>query len=159
MKEDTEFSHIGKGNPYAVPAGFFEDISEKTLQKAIMREHIHRKSNIRRIVISVAASVTVLLFLGYQFGKFPEEKTLSDQLEHELKPSGQTIIQKDTVSPGQIAQRETILTSPSKTPIKKITESTKTEGFSDLLSDMSDDELLEVAALVNTDPFIDETMQ
>ena len=63
--EDNEFQKIGKKTPYNTPDGFFEQISEKTLQKAKQREKGRRSNLILWRTVAVAASLAALFLIGY----------------------------------------------------------------------------------------------
>jgi len=159
MKENSEFRQIGKEVPYKAPAGFFESITENTLQKAILREQMHRKNNIRRIVFSVAASTVILLFLGYQWMNYPVDQSVSNLPSQDTQPARQTIIQKKPVPMNQIAAMETLKVQLDQSPARTLTEFTKAEGLSDVLTEMTDEELQQMAALYQTDPFSEEAIQ
>jgi hypothetical protein len=159
MKENSEFRQFGKEVPYKTPAGFFESITENTLQKAILREQMHRKYNIRRVVFSVAASAAILLFLGYQWIIHPVDQSASNILSQDTQPARQTIIQKKPVPMNQIAALETLKVLKDQSPAKTLTEFTKAEGLSDVLAEMTDEELQQMAAMYQTDPFSEEAIQ
>ena len=159
MKENSEFWHFGKEVPYKTPAGFFESITEKTLQKAILREQMLRKNNIRRVVFSVAASATILLFLGYLWMIYPVDHSVSNLPSQDTQPARQTMIQKTPVPMNQIAAMETLKVQLDPSPARTSTESTKAEGLSDVLTEMTDEELQQMAALYQTDPFSEEAIQ
>jgi len=65
MKENIEFQNIGKKTPFMVPDDFFEHISEKTLQRAKLRQQIQRKSLILWKTVAVAASMAAIILLSY----------------------------------------------------------------------------------------------
>jgi hypothetical protein len=159
MKPDIEFQQIGKEVPYKTPDDFFESITENTLQKAILREQMHRKNNFRRVVFSVAASIAILLFLGYHLMTYREDQSVSNLLSQDTHPATQNIIQKKSVLTDQIAAMETIKTLSSKPTAKIVSESLPTEGLNDVLSEMTDEELQQMAAMYKTDPFHEETVQ
>jgi hypothetical protein len=159
MKTDDGFRHIGKETPYKIPAGFFESITENTLQQAILSEKNHKRNNIRRMVLSVAASVAVLFFLGYYFIQNPAVKTPLNMVAGKTQTSGQIIIQEKQESADQIAALETMKTSPVKSSVRKTTEKIMAEGLNDVLSDMSDEEIQQMAAMYNSDTFINEITQ
>jgi hypothetical protein len=159
MKENSEFRQIGKEVPYKTPAGFFESITENTLQKAILREQMHRKNNIRRVVFSVAASAAILLFLGYQWMIYPVDQSVSNLPSQDTQPAGQTIIQKKPVTVKQIVAMETLKVQLDQSPASTITEFTKVEALSDVLTEMTDEELQLIAAMYQTDPFSEEAIQ
>ena len=153
MKEETEFQEIGKNTPYKVPDGFFEKISEKTLRKAKQREQNSRKILIKLRTFAVAASLAAIALLAYFMTgtEKPEIKQLVQSKQTEVKD---TIRQTESVTK-KISIAEIKKEAPVKTTIKE----TKPEEITDVLSELSDDELLQLAAMYKSDLFIDDSPQ
>lgn len=154
MKNEAEFKAIGKKMPYKTPPGFFDRISEETLQKAKQKEMEQRK--IRRLwrTVSVAASIAAIVFLGYVMLE-PESRQKSNLLVQRMKQSGLRIMK---------SKRNQVQT-PKDTGIRYLIPSdqgdnaTDAEVISDALADMSYDELSQMAAMFQTDPFLNEMVQ
>lgn len=153
MKEDTEFQGIGKKTPYKVPDGFFERISEKTLRKAKQREQNSRKILIALRTFAVAASLSAIALLAYFM-------TGTEKIEiKQLVQNKQTEV-KDTIRQTEaIAKKITIAEIKKEAPVKTTIKETKPEEITDVLSELSDDELLQLAAMYKSDLLIDEAPQ
>ena len=153
MKEDTEFQGIGKKTPYKVPDGFFERISEKTLRKAKQREQNSRKILIALRPFAVAASLSAIALLAYFM-------TGTEKIEiKQLVQNKQTEV-KDTIRQTEaIAKKITIAEVKKEAPAKTTIKETKPEEITDVLSELSDDELLQLAAMYKSDLLIDEAPQ
>ena len=150
MNENNEFQEIGKNTPYKVAAGFFEQVSEKTVLKAKQRELRRRRKLVLLRNVSVAASLAAVFLLGYfipDHGMKQESKpiiTANQSVEH-------PIIQNP-----EITKQTTV---PEQVPNRTITEKTDAEVIDDVLADLSDDELLQLAAMFTTDPIVSESAQ
>jgi len=148
MKEHTDFEKIGKGTPFKVPQGFFEGISEKTLQKAKQREYDRKRRLVFRRVVTGIISVAAVVLLAFLIPSpihqrestfFAVEKTLDSQ---EKLP--------DTIKPipsKEVSEKVPALTIPSDNPA---------EDVRDVLADLSDEELIQLAVRYKSDPFLDE---
>jgi hypothetical protein len=145
MKEDIEFHEIGKNTPYKVPDGFFENISEKTLQRSKEREQKHRKKIVLWKSMAVAASLAAVISIGYLILDFGIKQDSKQIVQEKQQFEQQIINQKQESIPKKIV------------PGKVITGENETEGLGDVLHDLSDEELLEIAAVYNADPFIGES--
>jgi hypothetical protein len=71
----------------------------------------------------------------------------------------ESILQKNLAPANQLAEMETIKVLPSIPKLKTAHEAVTSEGLSDILSEMTDEELLQIAAMYKTDPFNEETVQ
>lgn len=154
MKEDMEFQEFGKKLPYKVPEDFFEKVSAKTLLEARKREQNSRQRVIVLRTFAVAASLAAVAFLGYL--KFGTEKTQSIQTSEVVaaplteQPAAQIA---DTMRRSQDANENSRV---AEAPIT--TEKAKSdENLSDVLADMSDDELIQLAAIYKSDTFLNES--
>ena len=151
--EDNEFQGIGKKNPYKVPDGFFENISEKTLLKAKEREQNHGKSRALWRTLAVAASMAAMVLLGY-FIFEPDNKPATNLIVQNKQPVEQQIIQKQKIS-----KQPEVAEVKKAVPEKTVSDASSTEVVGDILADLSDEELLQLAAMIKTDPFISESAQ
>ena len=159
MKENDEFKQIGKEMPYRTPAGFFETISGNTLQKAIQRERIQKRNNLRRLIFSAAASTALVLYLGIHFIGNSDPKADPNLFVQDSLPINKIAIQRKIEIP-----EKKIGVGSKKINAEKIVEENliypaKNEVLSDVLHDLTDDELQQIAALDITDPFINESFQ
>lgn len=151
MKEDTEFEEIGRKSTYKVPDGFFNQVSENTLRKAKHREQSHRKILITLRTFAVAASLSAIALLGYYVSR--PEKSETKIIVQDKQTEAKQIIPQTEVTDKQI-----IFTEKKKVaPVNTITKETKPEEITDVLADLSNDELLEMAALYKSDLFIEES--
>lgn len=142
--------------PYTVPDGFFEGITEKTLEKARQREKARRKYILIWRSMAIAASLTALIVTGY---------LLINLLP--LRDTGQTA-QNINAGPQIEVQNEELAEVKDSLPVKEDfdnneSEATTTieemdeEGINDLLTSLTNEELMELAAMLYSDMFIEET--
>jgi hypothetical protein len=159
MEEYNEFRQFGKETPYTTPTGFFETFSEKTLQKAITRKQNSRKIYIRRLIFSAAASIALLVYSGIHFiwksDSTPAIKLIVQDTLHSVQP----IFQANTAMPKERTVIGAKKTSIGKEIMKKIEVPEKAEALKDVLTDLTDEELQQIAAMYKTDPFINESIQ
>lgn len=148
MNKNTEFEEIGRKSTYKVPDGFFEQVSEKTLRLAKQRGQNHRKIIITLRTIAVAASLSAIVFLSYFMFK-PETKQIVQVKQTEVK--------QETPKAAEINKQIALAETTKVAPVKTITKATRPEELADILADLSDDELLEMAAVYKSDPFIEES--
>jgi hypothetical protein len=151
--EDDEFQEIGKETTYKVPDGFFENISEKTLLKAKEREQNREKIRVLWRTVAVTATMAAMVLLGY-FIFEPDNKPATNLIVQNKQPVEQPVIHEQEISK-QPEVAEVKKTEPEKTNLKE----NSTEVLSDVLTDLSDEELLQLAAMIKTDPFISESAQ
>lgn len=156
MEPTDEFRDFGKKLPYQEPAGFFEQLSEKTLQQAKLREQNRRKSLVLWRTFAVAASLSALAILVYYM--LEPEKPVTNQIVQEQQP----------VEPPQL-KNQAIVKQPEVTEIKKVApekvlekieeKEINTEELADVIAELSDEELMQLAAMYKADPFISESEQ
>ena len=159
MRKDNEFQIVGKETPYKVPDDFFENISEKTLLRAKLRDQKLRKSRVLWLTVSLAASMAAALVIGYMILS-PWTKSESNLLVQEKLSTGQQLTQQKQ----EISQHSTVplfsKVKPEKNPTQKITATEdQTDGLCAVLSDLTDDELQQMVAMLKTDLFISESEQ
>lgn len=157
MKQPDEFPEIGKKLPYREPAEFFERFSERTLQQAKLREQNRRRSLVLWRTVVVAASVSALALLGYFM--FEPELPESPQIVQEKQPVEQSIIKEPEIAKQPEIGIEIKKEDTEKVPEKFVAEEKDTEEIGDVLADLSDEELLQLAAMYQADPFISESEQ
>jgi hypothetical protein len=156
MIYDSEFKQVGKKMPYYVPDGFFEGITEKTLDEARLREKSRRKYVLIWRSMAIAASLTALIAAGYLLiNLFPTEKT--GQAAQNISAGLQDEVKNEEF-------REVINTMPVKkdndinnTESNTIHGSVDDEGINDVLTSLTREELLELAAMLTSDMFMEET--
>jgi len=153
--DETDFHQFGKKTTYQTPADFFETISEITLELAKKRKRsIHRK-RIIWITTSVAASLLALLSIGVLFqnlGTMPDNELIAQD-------SQQIVIKKNQVVDKLPATKSSYKISLAKPTANKKVETAEKELVNDVLIDLTDDELLQMAAWYKTDPFTSEAIQ
>ncbi|GAB2539638.1 hypothetical protein [Rufibacter soli] len=168
MKEEFDLNKIGKNMPYQVPSGFFEEISAQTLAEAKRRSHSTRAfSIVSWQVLSIAASVVLLLLAGYLF--LPASRNQTPHVA-QVAPAAMTVpqapeITETTPSPPVVASPEVAAVSePAQTkkpaklalpaPVPPKAKPEKTETLDQLLASISDDDLQQLAALAESEEFV-----
>lgn len=156
MEPIDEFRDFGKRLPYQEPSGFFDQFSERTLQQAKRREQSRRKTVVLWRTVAVAASLSALALLSY-FG-FEPEKPLIDPIANQQQPVEQQLIQNPEVGKQpEVAEMEETL--PEQASGKITGKGNDSEEIADVLADLSDEELLQLAAMYKADVFINESEQ
>ena len=142
--------------PYSVPDGFFDRITEKTLNEARQREKARRKYVLIWRSMAIAASLTALIVTGYLLiNLLPPGKT------------GQTA-QNITAGPQNEVQNGELGIVIDTLPVKEdydnkeneantVNGITNEEGIDDVLSSLTNEELMELAAMLISDMFMEET--
>jgi hypothetical protein len=156
MKPTDEFRDFGKKMPYHEPAGFFEQLSEKTLQRAKRRELSRKKRLVLWRTIALAASVSALALLGYYL--FEPEKPVKNPIVLEQQPVEQSPVNNQEIvrTPEVLEITESV---SEKAPDKIVVEENNAEEIGDVLVDLTDEELMQLAALYQADLFISESEQ
>lgn len=152
MDPTDEFRDFGKKMPYQEPTGFFDQFSEKTLQQAKRREQNRKKSLVVWRTVAVAASLSALALLGYFM--FEPEKPETSQIVQEKQP-----VEQPQIKNQEIIKQPEVSEIKKAVPEKVVEKESNTEEISDVLADLSDEELLQLAAMYKTDPFISESEQ
>lgn len=142
--------------PYSVPDGFFDRITEKTLVEARLREKARRKHIIIWRSMAIAASLTALIAIGYLLINLLQPGKTGQAVQNMTSGLQEEVINEEF--------REVKDSMPVKNDYAdKITESKSTnrsmddEGINDVLTSLTDEELLELAAIFKSDMFIEET--
>lgn len=157
MKQSDDFPGIGKKLPYREPVDFFEGLSEQTLQRAKLREQNRRRSLVLWRTVAVAASISALALLSYFM--FEPKLTKSSQIVQEKQPLEQPIIKDLEIEKQPEIMAEVKKVVPGKVPEKTVAKENNTEEIGDILAHLSDEELLQLAAMYKADPFISESEQ
>ncbi len=155
MEKESAYWESGKKMPYSVPDGFFERITGKTLEEAHRREKIRRKKITLWRTLSVAASLAALFTIGY-FLLSPLSWRYSGQTARKSTEAvNQDIIVSDR-SPVQDINPQPEAKNPENTEKVTINSPVESEEIGEVLSSLSNDELLQLATLYRTDIFLDE---
>ncbi|HAH22408.1 MAG TPA: hypothetical protein DCL77_01340, partial [Prolixibacteraceae bacterium] len=149
MKKEIEFQEFGKNVPYKVPDGFFDSITNTTLQKAKLREQNHKRNLTLWRTMAVAASLAALVTFGYLMTEHDPVNQPDIFVLEKHSQAQQPIVQQQ-----KIDQQPTVK-APQKAIAAKVEEKIaskedKTEVLVDVLADLSDEELLELDAMYKT---------
>jgi hypothetical protein len=106
--------------------------------------------------VAVAGSLSALAWLGYFM--FEPERPVNYPIVQEKQPVEQQIVPKQEI-PQQPEVAEIKKASPEKVSEKIVAKENNTEEIADVLADLSDEELLQLAAMYKADPFISESEQ
>ena len=156
MEPTDEFRDFGKKMPYQEPAGFFEHLSEKTLQQAKLREQTRRKTVILWRTIAAAASLSAVALFGYY--RFEPEKPVINPIANERQSVDKQLNQNlEAEKQPEVAEMKKIV--PEVVPENIIGEGNGTEEITDVLAELSDEELFQLAAMYKADVFISESEQ
>jgi hypothetical protein len=163
MKDKIDFDKIGKNSSYEVPEGFFENISQRTLQKIKAREHKQQKILFLTKILGATASLAILLTIAFIFkGTDPKITDKMMITQEKIVPvqdtSSQYISFKST--PPQKVKIVDMAKAPAKIQVAQAETDTsviKNEKIDDVLADMSVEELQQMAILYKADPFTDDS--
>jgi len=156
MENETEFQNIGKKLPYKTPEGFFEHLSETNLLKSKQRLSVRKRTLFVWRTLGVAASLIGIALIGFYVNeKVEPERIVADTAD--LKDS--------VIQVHEIVKQEETTYNPSAA--EKLTEVSGTtyqvsldeEKLSDILADLTDEELQQMAAMYRTDPFMEGIQQ
>jgi len=117
-----------------------------------MREKGHKRKLIVLRTFAVAASLAAVAFLGYL--RISPEKPEFAQTARIVapKPVEQPVQNLETAKVSDSVEAE------KPAPVKSAKEIKPDEKITDVLAEMSDDELLQMAAMYKTDTFLNESM-
>ena len=175
MKEEFDFTNVGKRMPYQVPTDFFDKITEITLAEAERRAGGEKKHKISMLwALSVAASVTLLLAVGYfvYTGSTKKEELVAQSVVKEVPVAvvphvSEVPAVSDTMTRPEtkVAEQEPALIAEAKPVKEKVTQeivvqetskSGEPASFDAILKSMSDEEILQLAALAEADLYVYE---
>ena len=159
MQDSEEFQQIGKEIPYKVPTGFFESFAGKTLQEAISREKIHKRNKTLRLIFSVAASVAILFYLGLHFKQDYAPIKVPNLIVERTKPANKSANQTSRETINHLNIKNLNKEIPRINNERELSAKEKTEVLRDILSNLSDDDLEQIAIRYKTDAFINESLQ
>jgi hypothetical protein len=154
MHPENEFQQIGKKIPYKAPDDFFETISQKTLLKAKQSDQNFKRINKIRRMFSVAASLVAMLLIGLFIFQISNNKPGSKVVIIENQPDGLPSIQEITEIAKELSVPTIYEALPIKKPVNHFVETAKSEGISDVLTELTDNELMQMIAMYKSDPFI-----
>ncbi len=175
MEEEFDFDKVGKRMPYKVPSGFFNKITEETLAEAENRAAAKKKTTFGLWqVLSVAASVAVLLTVGYFMytGRHQEhtdknmivatEPTATEPTEAPVADAVPVPEPEQPVATVPEQPKLAVVPKP-KTRSEKVPEQQQApaqtenpETLDEILASISDEDLLQLAALAETDLYVYE---
>lgn len=149
MNHPDNFPGIGKRLPYREPEGFFDQLPERTLEKA--RQRTRSKSSLRIVwkAVAVAASVAAVVFLVILSQNEPQVPVVAETKTEEVEPP---VIQEEHVS----AVEKEADTPKVVVPQKEQTIASPEENVGDVLADLTDEELLQMAAMFEADLFTED---
>lgn len=149
MKQPDDFLKFGKPLPYQEPDGFFEGFSQRTLERAKQRTRTRRSLTIAWKTMAVAASIAALVLLA----TFMQENKLSPVVTMStpefVEPS---VVQEPKAAPID----EQVVVLENKIPEKETVVAVTEENVADVLAELTDEELLQMAAMFEADLFTDE---
>lgn len=131
MKEEFNFKEVGKRTPYDVPMGFFEEVTQKTLELAKERDKKERHIKIRFRVAALVATAAAAVIALALFTKLAQSEF-------------ESLEQTDSI---KVKNSYGIAGKYSTTP---------TENIDTLLNNMSDDEIKLLADLTMKDVFYNQ---
>lgn len=149
MNQPDNFPGIGKRLPYREPENFFYRLPERTLEKAKQRTQSTSSLRIVWKAVAVAASIAAVVFLVFISQNEPRLPVVA---EIKSKAVEAPVIQEEQVS---TAQKE-IETPKAEVPPKEQTVAIPEENVSDVLADLSDEDLLQMAAMFEADLFTED---
>lgn len=161
MKEEFDFKKVGKRMPYRVPSDFFEEITKRTLAEAENRVNDKKQPVLLyRRLMSVAAVITLLLAIGlflYTGNRNREEKMVAEARNTEA-PAPDTLLVRVPAISGNTQKRVKAAPGPvaaarksAKIPEQQPVPTDKPETLENILATISDEELLVLAALAESD--------
>ncbi|GAA4300778.1 hypothetical protein [Nibribacter koreensis] len=173
MNEEFDLVNENKAMPYQVPAGFFEGITQATLQEAKRREALtttKSKTIWGGYSWAVAASLALLLVAGYYLLKKPQPSPPA-LVRTEVKPAPAATpvernepvtsvsvtqekyvaVNKEEAKTQAKGQKQTRAAVPDPTPKPE-----KAESLDKFLAALTDQELAELAAMAASETYVYE---
>jgi hypothetical protein len=159
MERENFFEKIGKRVPYEVPDGFFDSITEKTLQNAKERKSWAKRRYIM-IWTSAAAAVLALLAISvlymHQSDKrgIPETFVQREENSEVLMPEEKLIPIPDSSLYYDMVPRENELLAQSEE-----NQGNGEEAFQYLIASLTEDELLLLAGQISAELYINSIIE
>ncbi|WP_048920842.1 hypothetical protein [Rufibacter radiotolerans] len=168
MKEEFDIEKMGKQMPYQVPSGFFEEITSKTLAEAKRRSAPSKSFSLGSWkMLSIAASVAVLLLAGYVFflrQQDPAPKMAQVKTAPVAAPETQATPETVTAPVPANQPKVATATKPARTvaparaalpnPKPQVSKPERTETLEELLATISDEELQQLAAIAESEEYV-----
>lgn len=151
MEQIDDFKDIGKQLPWQEPYGFFDQLPEKTLLKARNRNHKHARKIFLWRTFSAAASLVAIVFVGQYFWDSGKPEKVVLVVQDEQKQTEQVTPEKTE----SLEAKPILIRNVDSVSILK-SASIDMENMNDILVDLSDAELTQLAAMYQTDPFTEE---
>jgi hypothetical protein len=168
MEDNFDFDKVEKRMPYKVPEDFFDKVTESTLAEAERRNTIKKEARFNWPAISMAASLVLLLAFGYVFYlnrteqkshvavlDKPTEKVTPSEIaaKTEIKnPTSATVVPPlIEKAKNQVTAETTKTATVTKQKPELLTQADKPESLDEVLANISDDELMLLAAVAETD--------
>jgi hypothetical protein len=149
-KEPDEFFGIGKKLPYHEPDDFFDGFSEKMLKLSKQRNRDRNKRFLLLRSFAVAASLAAVIFLGFLIQNSDNSEEIVAVPENKVE----TVIISEQNKKNQVLPiDESVKNDVAENPASEIVS---TENLNDVLADLSDDELMQLAAMYKADPFSED---
>lgn len=151
MNNTYDFEKLGKKTPYTVPDGFFDEITNSTLEKAKKRE---RQYKTRKLIFawSAAASFFIILSVGIFLSTNRRLAAPSTQIAVEKVD---TVNRFDSVRSEENGVQPELKNPDTKFDKEAVMENSN-ETIDDLLAEMDEEELQQMAELLSGELFIDE---
>lgn len=156
MNLDSEFREIGKRMPYKVPDGFFENITEKTLEEARRREKTRKKYIVIWRSMAAAASLTALIVAGYLLFNLPPQMNTRQTARDVISEFQNADTNKEAIKEMKSLPSDKE-TGDNESELIAGNGSADEEGINDFLTSLTNDELIELAAMYESDIFIEDT--
>ncbi len=156
MNQSDDFPGIGKRMPYQTPEGYFDRLPERTLEIARQRSHNRNSLKIVWRTIAVAASVAAVVLLVLIV---PDRATIPQQVveNKSVEIKTQAVQEKPALEEPALVVTEKVNEKPEPaTGNETENPAENEENVSDVLPDLSDDELIQLATMMQADPFLEE---
>lgn len=148
-KQPDDFLKFGKPLPYQEPDSFFDGLSQRTLEKAKQRTRTRRSLTIAWKTVAVAASIAAVVLLATFMQENNPAPISTVSVPKYVDP---TVVQEQAVIPKQ----EQVVVVENKTPEKETVVAVSEENVADVLAELTDEELLQMAAMFEADLFTAE---
>lgn len=154
--KDGQFAEIGKKIPYRVPDGFFDTITAQTLARIKTSKKQRRKKVILWATLSLAASFALLIMLQIPVSS---ENDVTETIGNMANLSGNTDgdgVSLPAMTTDTPAEKNNQLKDIATGEMKEDVPG-ESKPLAELLSSLSDEELLQLAARFKNDLLIETT--